>query len=101
MAHTAAKGSARGLQVRAVIVADGIGPSFQVRADRSLMPAAAAAVSNVCPCIRLLLRTRICSSVTIDLHRPRDAEESSLGPSRWLSGRRLRGSAIAITETGA
>jgi len=71
VAHTSANGSARVLHVRAVAVADGIGPSCQVLAERSLMPAAAAAASNVCPCILLLLRTRTWRSVTIDLHAHR------------------------------
>ena len=46
---------------------------------------------SCCPCIRLLLRTRTCPSVTIDSHRPHYAEGSSFRPSPWLSARRRTG----------
>jgi hypothetical protein len=63
--HTSTNGSGRVRHVRGSFVSEGNGPRCHVRAVLSLIPAAAAAASNVAFFIRFFLSKRTCLSLTI------------------------------------
>jgi len=64
-AQTSANGSDRVRHALGVFVAEGSGPRCHFLAVLSLIPAAAAAASNVSPAIRFFLSKRTCLSLTI------------------------------------
>jgi hypothetical protein len=65
-----ANGSGRVRQARGSFVSLGSAPRFQVRALRSLIPAAAAAATSVFPSAIRFLSNLTCASVTIGAPAP-------------------------------
>ena len=86
--HTSSKGSLRVRHVRPSLVSLGNGPSCQLRADLSLIPATAAAVTCVDPSDIFFLSNLTCSSVTI--WAPQDRRVARTRGSRSSHGDAVR-----------
>ncbi len=94
--HTPSKGSGRVRHQRSCLVSDGNGPSCHLRADRTHIPAFAAAVSCVFPSISFCLHSATCRS----LINPAPPSRMVYSISTGKSSRRMRHSLLSSITSG-
>ena len=92
--HTPSKGSGRVRHQCSGFVADGNGPLCHLRAERTLIPALAAAVSCVLPSIRFCLSSPTCRSVINGTSVPNDYPIST-----GKNGRRYRQDQLSLIRS--